>query len=107
MLVTVFLEIKRVLLDPAFTQSISKLLEANPAARQSTLSPHLNFLDPNRPYCCFYRKINMKIKRQQVEQEMPKKEQKEKKEMREPGLEPGSHAWEACMLTATLFAPMM
>lgn len=24
--------------------------------------------------------------------------------MREPGLEPGSHAWEACMLTATLSA---
>lgn len=27
-----------------------------------------------------------------------------KKFMREPGLEPGSHAWEACMLTSTLSA---
>lgn len=23
--------------------------------------------------------------------------------MREPGFEPGTHAWEACMLTTTLF----
>jgi hypothetical protein len=32
---------------------------------------------------------------------------KRQKEMREPGLEPGSRAWEARMLTATLSAPMM